>query len=212
MARSPPRYDCEHCGEPMYLLQPACEECGEQYVWQYEIACHSCGEPADYTGERCPACDAELPIWRALEVAVLAAEGTVGVWKESVPRPTEAGYRYHLGSIHGQWADYRRPVEDGEFHVRSYTDHYEIHCDDVSAVERPAGHLLRHGPTAVTGAGFDLATRLTGTVIESGELATRVLQPPAALRVGLGRDESEKSRAESEESRTETESRAGTEE
>lgn len=185
MSRSSPRYACKRCKEPMYLLQPVCENCSEQYVWQYETVCHSCGETVDYTAQRCPACGAELPIWRALELAVLTTDGEVAVWKESVPRPTDAGYRYHFGSVHGQWADYRRPVESGEFHVRSYRNRYELHFDDVSAVEEPAKHLIRHGPTAATGTGFDLLTRLTGTVVDSGEFATRMIQTPVAAQSAL---------------------------
>jgi hypothetical protein len=181
----PPRYECNRCGEGMYLLEPECGNCGERYAWTYEAPCQSCGETVDYTAGECPACGAALSLWRALELAVLATDGPVAVWKEAVARPTEAGYRPHVGSVHGQWADYRRPVDDGEFHVRSYADRYELHADDVSAVNRPATHLLRYGPTAVTGTGFEIATGLTGALVRSSELATRLLSP-ATGRTPLG--------------------------
>ena len=181
----PPRYECERCGEGMYLLEPECGNCGERYAWAYEAPCQSCGEVVDYTAGACPACGAELSLWRALELAVLATDGPVAVWKDTLSRPTEAGYRPHVGSVHGQWADYRRPVDDGEFHVRSYADRYELHADDISAVARPAAHLLRHGPTAVTGTGFDIATGLTGALVRSSELATQLLSP-ATWQTPLG--------------------------
>jgi len=181
----PPRYECERCGEGMYLLEPECANCGERYAWAYEAPCQSCGEVVDYTAGECPACGAELSLWRALELAVLATDGPVAVWKDHLPRPTDAGYRPHVGSVHGQWADYRRPVDDGEFHVRSYADRYELHADDISAVTRPAAHLLRHGPTAVTGTGFDIATGLTGALVRSSVLAAQLLSP-AAWQTPLG--------------------------
>lgn len=189
MGQSPPRYNCKRCSKGLYLLQPVCKRCDVRYEWSYEAPCYGCGTTVDYTAQRCPDCGTELSIWLALELDVLGNDRTVAVWKESVPRPTEVGYRYHVGSVHGQWADYRRPIDDGEFHVRSFADRYELHCDDVSAIERPASHLLRHGPTTVTGTGFDLLTRLTGTVVDSSEFATRMLRTPVAAHSALKKQE-----------------------
>lgn len=170
---------CVECGRPLALFQPVCEDCGTTHKWTYQAPCHDCGEVVSYTDGDCPHCGATLLIWRALEADALAGEEQLTIWKEAVPRPTEAGYRIHFGSIHGQWADYRRSLgEDGDLHIRSYSKRYELHHDDVSAVDAPGRHLLRHGPPAATASGIDLAKRVGRTVGESARLATWTVYSP----------------------------------
>jgi len=106
------------------------------------------------------------------------------LWREAVPHPGGEGYRRHLGSIYGQWADYRRAVDGGgDFHVRRFRRYDELHYDDVSAVDSPTRHLLRHGPAAAVGSSLELTRQVTGAVAESGRLAGRTaLRPYGWLR------------------------------
>lgn len=178
------QHEWANCGAALVLFQPTCQACDTEQAWQYAGPCRSCGETADYLAGECESCGTDLSIWRALEAQVFVEDEPALVWREAVPRPTEAGYRRHLGSVHGQWADYRRTVEDGgDFHIRRYLRYYELHYDDVSAVDSPTRHLLRHGPAAAVGSGFALTRQLTGAVAESGRLAGRTaLRPYGWLR------------------------------
>lgn len=187
MATSP--QECVECGEPLSLFQPACEDCGTAHEWSYRAPCHDCGGPAEYTEKRCPHCGTELTVWRAMEADVVARETALEIWKDAVPRPTQAGYQFHLGSIHGQWADYRRPVSGGDFHVRVYADHYELHRDDVSAIDAPARHLLRHGAPAATASGIDIARRVGGIAADVSRLAVRT--PFESFRRVIGSERAE---------------------
>jgi hypothetical protein len=178
---------CVDCGEELALFQPVCTACETAHEWHYHAPCHDCGERVDYTDEDCRACGAALSVWPALEADVLDREELMLIWKEAVPRPTEAGYRIHLGSIHGQWADYRRSLGEGDMHIRSYPKRYELHYDDVSAVETPGRHLLRHGGPAAAASGIDLALRVGKTVADSGRVLTGTVRSP---RTWLSRDDS----------------------
>jgi hypothetical protein len=178
MSHAPRSNSCAECGEALALFQPVCEECETAHEWTYRAACHDCGEQVSYTDEECPECGAPLSIWRALEADVLSRDEPIAIWKDRVPRPTDAGYRIHFGSIHGQWADYRRSLGDGDLHIRSYPRRYELHYDDVSAVESPGRHLLRHGAPAATASGVDLALRIGRAVAESGRFLAGPIRSP----------------------------------
>ena len=170
---------CVECGAPLALFQPVCERCETSLEWTYRVPCHDCGDVVDYTDEDCPHCGARLSVWRALEADALGREEPLLIWKEAVPRPTEAGYLIHFGSVHGQWADYRRSFgEDGDLHIRSYPKRYELHHDDVSAVDTPGRHLLRHGLPAATASGIDLVTRVGETISASGRLVRKTVPSP----------------------------------
>lgn len=172
-------YRCRKCDAELWLLQPACRQCETEHRWTFRAACHECRELTDYTENRCTNCGSELAIWRALEAEARATTGPVAVWKDAVPSPLEAGYRIHLGSIRGQWADYRRAVDDGgDFHVRSYARHYKLHHDDVSAVRAPGRHVLAHGPSAATASTVDLATQVAETTIRTGKFANTLFRQP----------------------------------
>ncbi len=171
---------CVDCGEELALFQPVCKACGTAHEWEYRAPCHNCGEQVTYDGD-CPHCGTELLIWRALEADALGTDEPISVWKESVPRPTAAGYRVHLGSIHGQWVDYRRSMdEDGDMHIRSYHNRYELHHDEVSAVDSPGRHLLRHGLPAAFESGSELTVRTGRALAESGRLLRRTVRSPYA--------------------------------
>jgi hypothetical protein len=164
---------CVECGESLTLFQPVCEECETVHDWAYRAPCHDCGETVSYRDGNCPNCRASLSIWRALEADALGRAAPITVWKAAVPRPTAAGYRVHLGSIHGQWADYRRSLGDsGDFHVRSFPKRYELHHDEVSAIGAPGRHLLRHGLPAATASGIGLTARITGHLADSLRVAS----------------------------------------
>ena len=173
------QYHCRECDAELLLFQPACRECETKHRWKFRAACHACGELTDYTDERCTHCGSELSIWRALEAEARATTGPIAVWKDAVPSPLEAGYRIHLGSIRGQWADYRRAVDDGgDFHVRSYARYYKLHHDHVSAVRAPGRHVLAHGPSAVAASTVDVTSQVGGTVIRAGKFANTLLREP----------------------------------
>jgi len=163
----------------LYFLQPTCRECDNHHDWTYELPCHNCGKRVDYTDEKCPHCEETLPIWRALEVEALTTEEVISVWKKSVHSPLKDGYRVHLGSIHGQWADYRRATpEGGDFHIRAYPRHYELHYDKISAVDAPARHILHHGPSAAATSSIDIAKRVGETVARTGEMMNSAVRQP----------------------------------
>lgn len=179
MSDGPRRHSCIRCEQPLYFLQPVCTECEKSHDWQFEAACHTCGEQTEYTAERCTHCDTELSIWRALEADAITTTGDIGIWKEAVPSPLDAGYRVHLGSIHGQWADFRRVVRDGgDFHVRVYRRHYQLHHDRISAVDAPARHMIYHGPEVAATTSLDIAKRVGGTVLRSGKYANDAVRRP----------------------------------
>lgn len=188
--QTPPRtHECTACGDSLLLFQPTCRRCDTAHTWQYRAACHDCGELTEYTDEACAHCGAQLSIWRALEADALAQEETLELWKDAVPRPIEAGYRLHLGSIRGQWADYRRSLPDGgEFHVLAYAKRYELHHDEVGALDSPGRHLLRHGGPAAVATGIDTVRRTARAARQTTRLAGRILGIPATL---FGRSEDE---------------------
>jgi len=179
MTGTTPGHGCVDCNEPLALFEPTCSVCSTDQIWTYCGPCESCGETADYLTDACGNCGAALPIWRALEAAVYTNDDPLLIWREAVPRPSEERYRRHIGSVHGQWADYRRATDDGgDFHVRRYRRYYELHYDDVSAVDSPTRHLLRHGPAAAISSGIAITRGVTGAVAESGRLAGRTAMGP----------------------------------
>jgi hypothetical protein len=185
---APRAESCVECGAELVLFQPTCRRCETAHEWEYRAPCHDCGEQVAYDGA-CPHCGSELSIWRALEADVLGRDEQLTVWKASVPRPLTAGYRVHLGSVQGQWVDYRRSLgEGGEMHIRSYHNRYELHHDDVSALDSPGRHLLRHGLPAAIASGTELGARAGKTVARSGTLLRRALQSPYAW-LGTNRDD-----------------------
>ncbi|MXR50676.1 hypothetical protein GRX03_03510 [Halovenus sp. WSH3] len=161
---------CVNCGESLAVFQPVCEHCETSHEWTYRGPCHDCQAVVSYTEDACPECGTALSVWRLLEAEALDRDEHITVWKDAVPRPTEAGYQVHVGSFQGQWMDYRRSLGEGDIHVRSYPKRYELHHDDVSALTDPARHLLRHGPTAAAASGIGLAARFGKAVAESGRL------------------------------------------
>lgn len=168
---------CAECGQPLALFQPVCEDCETRHEWTYRAPCHDCGEVVSGTDEDCPRCGATLSVWRALEADALGHEEPIAIWKDAVPRPTKAGYRLHFGSIHGQWADYRRSLgESGDLHIRSYPKRYELHHDDVSALDAPGRHLLRHGLPAATASSIGLTAQVGKSVAKSARLASETVR------------------------------------
>lgn len=175
-------YRCKHCDTELLRLQPTCDSCEKSQEWEQRAACHGCDKIVDYTQEECQHCGTSLPLWRALEAAIFETDSTLTLSKDGLEHPTKAGYRVHLGSVHGQWADYRRPVhEGGDFHVLVFADRYELHYDEVSAVETPGKHLLRHGLPAVTGMGVDLAKQIATATAASGAVARDALETSTTL-------------------------------
>jgi hypothetical protein len=176
MAGYPPQSRCQSCDRPLYLFQEACDECGTPHHWFYSAPCRNCGTEIDYLAGPCPDCGVEHSPWRAVEFDALT-DDPVAVAKDAVPRPIEAGYRRHLGMVKGQWADYRRAREDGsEFHVRVYSDHYELHLDDVGAIDNPAMHALTATPRLISTAGVGLLQGVEGAIERSGTLLNRTLR------------------------------------
>jgi len=160
------RRECGGCGALIYLLQPACEECGTAHDWSCIAECRDCGRETDYLDGPC-ACGTAHSAWRAVELAT-RTEGPVTVAKDGIERPSEAGYRRHVGTVRGQWADYRRLLDSGEFHVRTYLDRYELHVDEVSAIDKPTKHTLRYGPRAAVTTSVDLVRGVAGTTRRVG--------------------------------------------
>lgn len=171
---------CDECGASLHLLQPTCDECGDDYEWSFVAPCLDCGRETEYLHGDCECGKTHSP-WRVAE-RIAREEGSVTIAKDPVERPSRAGYSRHLGTIRGQWADYRREADDGtEFHVRTFLDHYELHVDDVSALEEPTMHTLRYGPAAAVTTGTD-AVRATVSAAESfGSYVKSALRVPGAF-------------------------------
>jgi hypothetical protein len=180
MSEEPRGRACRECDTALHLLQRACEECGTAHGWSCVAECRECGRETDYLDGPC-ACGRKHSPWRVAELAA-RTEGTVTVAKSAVERPGEAGYRRHVGTVRGQWADYRRVLDDGgEFHVRTYLDHYELHVDEVSALDEPTKHTLRYGPRAAVTTGADVVRGVAGTARRAGGLVRSALDVPASL-------------------------------
>ncbi|MFT4944180.1 MAG: hypothetical protein ACI9K3_000109 [Halovenus sp.] len=176
-----PDRECRECGAGLHLLQQVCEECGTAHEWSCRAVC-SCGRETEYLDGPC-ACGVSHSPWRVAEFAAHEA-GAVTVAKNAVERPTEAGYRRHVGTIRGQWADYRRVSTDGEFHIRVYLDHYELHVDAVSALGAPTQHTLRYGPRAAVQSGVTLAHGVGGAVERVGGLLSSAVSVSADIVSG----------------------------
>ena len=171
---------CRVCGAPLHLLQPTCEECGTAYEWHCLAACRECGRETDYLDGECT-CGATHSPWRVIELAALE-DGPVTVPKDAVPRTTDAGYQRHVGTVRGQWADYRRERDGGgEFHVRVYLDHYELHVDEVGALDEPTRHTLRYSPRVAVTAGTDVLHGVERAVRCAGGLVRSVLRVPTSF-------------------------------
>jgi hypothetical protein len=169
MAQESPDRACRECGAAMYLLQRTCGECGTNHEWSCVAPCRACARRTDYLDGPCE-CGVTHDPWRVAELAARDG-GPVTVAKDAVDRPTGAGYRRHVGTIRGQWADYRRVLDDGgEFHVRVYLDHYELHVDAVSALDEPTRHTLRYGPRAAVATGVDLLRGVGGLLRSAARL------------------------------------------
>ena len=144
---------CDSCQEVTLPLQPSCPACAASMDWELVCPCPGCGESVDHLEGYCSACDEPLGPWTAIRQAVRASETDIVVAKNGLPSPPAAGFRPHIGSLKGQRRDYRHPLEDGsDVHVREYDDRYEVHHDEVSAVEHPVGHLFTHAPHYLVGA------------------------------------------------------------
>ena len=169
-----PSRECDRCASALHLFQPACEECKTAYEWHVSGECGECGQEREYL-EAC-SCGASPSPWRGAE-SIALAEGTVTVDKDAVERPMTAGYRRHLGTIRGQWADYRRETSDGEFHVRVYLDHYELHVDAVGALSEPTKHSLRYGPKAAITTTTDVVRGLRGAANRVGGWTRKAVRP-----------------------------------
>lgn len=175
---------CIACDASLHLLQETCQECGAAHDWSHRAACTACGRETDYLDGPCACGETHSP-WRVVEAAALA-DGPVTVAKNRIERPTAAGYRRHVGSIRGQWADYRRVLEDGEFHVRVFLDHYQLHVDAVSALADPAQHTLRYGPAAAVTTGRTVVGGLTSVARHAGGFAEAVVRTPVTLLTDSG--------------------------
>lgn len=177
-----PQHSCLACDEPIHFLQDPCPACGVSHAWFYVADCRQCGEETDYLDGPCECCGAEYSPWRVVEMELFGGSDVVTVPKDAVPRPMTDEYRRHLGTMKGQWADYRRVLDDGsEFHVRAYTDHYEIHLDEVSAIDDPAWHMVRYTPRVVAITGIGVVEGVQQTVERSGRLVNDTLRAPFRL-------------------------------
>lgn len=173
---------CHECEQGVYFLQPVCPACGADIAWEYTAPCVTCGEQMDYLDGGCSSCGEDHSLWRAVELAVLARGGRVRVWRDAVPRPGREGYRWHVGSFRGQWADYRRPLTAGcEFHALDFGDHYEVHLDDVGALDSPGMHLLRYGPRAAITTWGDAVRGLQRTIAVPRRAIEYTLEVPLTL-------------------------------
>lgn len=174
-------YRCLACSAPIHFLQERCANCGEEHDWQYFGECEACGAEIDYLAGGC-VCGVAYSPWRVIEQELLYHEAPITVSKDAVARPMEAGYRRHLGAVKGQWADYRRVLEDGdEFHVRVFRDHYEIHLDEVSAIDDPTLHAVRYGPRSLVITTRGVIDGLQQTIDRSNDLLSRTLAAPFRL-------------------------------
>lgn len=167
-------YDCPDCGRGVHFFQPSCPSCESTLEW--DIPCPECGNPRTSLDGPCPECGATVAPWRVLEAHVLADGEPVTVSKAAVPRPPTAGYSRHLGSVRGQWADFRRLLDEGrEFHVREYTNHYELHLDEVGALDSPGMHAVRYTPRVVANTGITVIDGLSTVVSYTGRLVNSLL-------------------------------------
>lgn len=190
MAEAEPRAACRECGEPLEVFRPTCENCGAEFDWTALVECEECGSHVEASTDTCPECGADVSIWRAIERDIAETGSPAAIWKDAVPRPSRDGYSRHLGSLKGQWADYRRVTEDGtEFHVLEFTDHYEIHRDEVSAMDHPGMHLVRYTPRIVVATAGGVTLGMLDTVVYSSKLVTDAMQ--ASLSLFPERDEDE---------------------
>lgn len=181
MDESLARSSCGDCGEAVELFRPACENCEATFEWDVRVACPHCEADTEIRATSCHACGEDISPWRAIERDVSATDSPASVWKDAVPRPSRDGYRRHLGSLKGQWADYRRMLDDGtEFHVLEFSDHYEIHRDEVSAIDAPAMHLVRYTPRIMMATAGGLTLGLLDTMIYSGRIMTDAMQASAS--------------------------------
>lgn len=173
-----PTGECYECGGTLHLLQAECTACDTPYEWSFVSACPACDRERDLL-QACECGDSPVP-WRALEI-LAREQGSVTIDKDAVERPSTAGYARHLGTIRGQWGDYRRPTENGEFHVRVYLDHYELHVDDVSALGEPAKHTFRYGPKAAVTTTGDVIRGVRGAAGRVRRLARSAVTYPRKL-------------------------------
>ena len=181
MGEDRPPYACLSCSEPLHFLQEVCQACEEEHGWEFFGDCVDCGAVIDYLAGEC-GCGTTYSPWRVIEQELLYHDRPITVWKEGIPRPLSAGYRRHLGAVAGQWADYRRPLEDDtEFHVRVFGDHYEIHLDEVSAVGDPVLHAVRYGPRSLVITTTGVIEGVQRTLDRSTELLNRTLSAPLLL-------------------------------
>jgi hypothetical protein len=164
----------------MHLFQQVCDDCGTAHGWSCVAECRECGRETDYLDGPC-VCGATYSPWRVAEFAA-RIEGPVTVAKDAVERPSEADYQRHVGTVRGQWADYRRVLDDGgEFHVRTYLEYYELHVDTVSALDEPTKHTLRYGPRAAVTTGADIVRGVAGATRRAGGLVRSALRVPASV-------------------------------
>ena len=174
------RRECQVCGAALHLLQSTCGQCETASEWVCLADCRECGRETDYLDGAC-VCGATHSPWRVVELVALE-EGSVTVAKDAVPRPTAAGYQRHVGTIRGQWADYRRELDSGgEFHVRVFLDHYELHVDEVGALGEPTMHTLRYGPSAAVTTGTDVVRAMRAVTRRAGDLTRTALRVSSAL-------------------------------
>jgi len=88
----------------------------------------------------------------------------------------KAGYYRHIGSVKGQWADYRRPLKGGgEIHVRSFGDHYEVHLDNVGALDSPGKHAVWYAPRVAADGGIQVIETVGKALSYSSQVVNRLL-------------------------------------
>lgn len=166
--------NCPRCDERLYYLQPSCPSCESSVRWN--IRCVRCGDWLEDGGDACSSCGLEQPGWRAIEHALSTTGETIRVAKDALDRPMKAGYYRHVGSVKGQWADYRRPLKGGgEIHVRSYGDHYEVHLDSVGALDSPGKHAVWYAPRVAADGGIQVIETVTKALSYSNRVVNRVL-------------------------------------
>jgi len=142
----------------------------------WESRCVRCGATVKDPREHCPNCDLPQPGWRAIEHALSTTGETIRVAKDALDRPMKAGYYRHIGSVKGQWADYRRPLKGGgEIHVRSFGDHYEVHLDSVGALDSPGKHAVWYAPRVAADGGIQVIETVTKALSYSNQVVNRIL-------------------------------------
>lgn len=173
MTAEPEPDACPHCDQRLYYFQQSCPSCERSVEW--DIRCVQCGTPVVEGGENCPGCGMAHPRWRVIEQLLITNGEPLRVAKDALDRPMRAGYSRHLGSVKGQWADYRRQLENGaEAHVRTYGDHYEIHLDTVGALDSPGKHAVWYTPRVVADGGIQVIETVTKALSYSGRLVSRL--------------------------------------